>query len=100
MNPWLMQGCRSGGAEGAVAPDQLTLSQPGGADFANQIILAPPDYQTFRRSCDVIFIIACRRSDTLVMLGVIKGSLKEMGFLLFVLNSTPCTPSSASSAYI
>ena len=29
--------------------DQLTLSQPRGADYANQIILAPPDFQTFRR---------------------------------------------------
>ena len=29
--------------------DQLTLSQPSGADYAHQIILAPPDFQTFRR---------------------------------------------------
>ena len=28
--------------------DQLTLSQPRGADYAHQIILAPPDFQTFR----------------------------------------------------
>ena len=27
--------------------DQLTLSQPWGADYAHQIILAPPDFQTF-----------------------------------------------------
>ena len=39
---------------GAMAPlaDQLTLSQPGGgADYAHQIIMAPPDYQTFLRPC-------------------------------------------------
>ena len=38
----------------ALAPpdlaDELTLSQPrGGADYAHQIILAPPDFETFRR---------------------------------------------------
>ena len=27
--------------------DQLTLSQTRGADYAHQIILAPPDFQTF-----------------------------------------------------
>ena len=34
--------------------DQLTLSQPRGADYAYQIIqklLAPPNFQTFRRPC-------------------------------------------------
>ena len=32
-------------------PDQLTLSQPGGrgADYAHQMILAPPDFQIFLR---------------------------------------------------
>ena len=41
---------------GAMAPwhphilaDQLTLSQPEGADYAHQIILAPSDFQTFLR---------------------------------------------------
>ena len=29
--------------------DQLTLSQPKGADYAHQIILAFPDFQTFLR---------------------------------------------------
>ena len=30
---------------------QLTLSQPRVADYTHQIILAPPDFQTFRRPC-------------------------------------------------
>ena len=34
-----------------ILADQLTLSQPGGADYAHQIILAPPDFQTIRRPC-------------------------------------------------
>ena len=34
-----------------ILADQLTLSQPRGADYAQQIILAPPDFQTFRRPC-------------------------------------------------
>ena len=42
-----------GGAGDAMPPrilaDQLTLSQPRGADYAQQILLAPPDFQTFRR---------------------------------------------------
>ena len=42
-----------GGAEGAMAPqilaDQLTLSHPRGADYAHQLIMASPDFQTFRR---------------------------------------------------
>ena len=32
-----------------ILADKLTLSQPRGADYAHQIILAPPDFQTFRR---------------------------------------------------
>ena len=36
-----------------ILADQLTLSQPGGADYARQIILAPPDFQTFLRPCIV-----------------------------------------------
>ena len=34
-----------------ILADQLTLSQPRGADYAHQIILAPPDFQTFQRPC-------------------------------------------------
>ena len=38
---------------GAMAPqflaDHLTLPQPKGADYAHQIILAFPDFQTFLR---------------------------------------------------
>ena len=30
-----------------ILVDQLTLSQPRGADYANQMILASPDFQTF-----------------------------------------------------
>ena len=29
-----------------IMADQLTLSQPRGADYAYQMILAPPDFQT------------------------------------------------------
>ena len=32
-----------------ILADQLTLSQPEGADYAHQIVLAPPDFQTLRR---------------------------------------------------
>ena len=47
----LNQGCWSRGCGGhpQILADQLTLSQPRGADYAHQIILAPPDFQTFRR---------------------------------------------------
>ena len=42
-----------GGPGRAMAPhilaDQLFLSQPWGADYAHQMILAPPDFQTFLR---------------------------------------------------
>ena len=37
-----------GGAGGAMA-DQLTLSQPGGAEYATTLLLASPDFQTFLR---------------------------------------------------
>ena len=30
-----------------ILADQLTLSQPRGADYAHQMILVPPDFQTF-----------------------------------------------------
>ena len=35
-----------------ILADQLTLSQPRGEDYAHHIILAPPDFQTFRRPCN------------------------------------------------
>ena len=35
-----------------ILADQLTLSQPRGAGYADQIILAPPDFQTFLRLCE------------------------------------------------
>jgi hypothetical protein len=34
-----------------ILADQLTLSQPRGADYAHQIILTPSDFQTFQRPC-------------------------------------------------
>ena len=40
-----------------IFADQLTLSQPRGADYAHQIILAPPDFKTFRRPCNVWYQI-------------------------------------------
>ena len=46
-----------GGAGGAMAPqilaDQLTQSQPGGADYA-----PPPDFQTFLRPRCVLYTSA------------------------------------------
>ena len=49
----LEQGCRPWGCRGCHVPqilaDQLTLSPPEGADYAHQIILALPDFQTFLR---------------------------------------------------
>ena len=50
------QACRKEGGAGGLQPpqffaDQLTLSQPGGVDYAHLIILAPPDFQTFLRPC-------------------------------------------------
>ena len=44
-----MQACRP-----KILVDQLTLSQPWGADYAHQIILAPWDFQTFLRPCSVL----------------------------------------------
>ena len=32
-----------------ILADQLTLSQPDGADYAHQIILAPPDFLTIEQ---------------------------------------------------
>ena len=44
---------RRGGAgvpwQPQILADQLTLFQPRGADYAHQIILEPPDFQTLRR---------------------------------------------------
>ena len=34
--------------------DQLTLFQPGGADYAHHITTSPPDFWTVRRLCDNI----------------------------------------------
>ena len=34
-----------------ILSDLLTPFQPRGADYAHQIILAPPDIQTLRRPC-------------------------------------------------
>ena len=45
------------GGRGACAhlflSDQLTLSQPGGANYAHNIITCPSDFQTFLRLCRV-----------------------------------------------
>ena len=43
----LNRGVVPGGAGPQILADQLTLSQPEGADYAHQIILAHPDFQTF-----------------------------------------------------
>ena len=58
-----------------ILADQLTLSQPRWADYAHQIILAPPDFQTFRRPC---FYFGKRRTthipcDTLILYALPRG---------------------------
>ena len=54
---WLVQACRPWGCRecwgSQILADKLTLSQPRGAEYAHQIILAPPDFQTFRQPCSV-----------------------------------------------
>ena len=55
----MYQGCRKWGAKGAQAPlfwaDQLTLSQPEEAYSPHPVLRAPPDFQTFRRPCVLMF---------------------------------------------
>ena len=45
-----------GGAGGAMAPPDFGRSvnpiSTWGTDYAHQIILAPPDFQTYQRPCD------------------------------------------------
>ena len=36
-----------------ILADQLTLSQPGRQIMPTSLLLAPPDFQTFRRPCAV-----------------------------------------------
>ena len=51
------QGCRCRGrVQGTpqILTDQLTLSQPWGADYAHHITTCPPDFQTFLRPCSPI----------------------------------------------
>ena len=54
---YLVRSVVPGGARGAIAlhsqilTDQLTLSQPRGAEYAHQIVLTSPNFQTFRRPC-------------------------------------------------
>ena len=45
------QACRVAGVpwQLQILADQLALSQPRGANYAHQIILAPPDFQTLRQ---------------------------------------------------
>ena len=40
-----------------ILADQLTLSQPRGIDYAHQIILAPQNFQTFRRPWYVLISV-------------------------------------------
>ena len=53
-----MQACVPGGAGGAmeISADQLTLSQPRGADYAQQIILVPADFQTFLQPYNINYV--------------------------------------------
>ena len=51
--PLQPRGVVPGDAGDAMAPsDQLALSQPWGADYVHQILLALPDFQTFLRLCN------------------------------------------------
>ena len=43
-----------------ILTDQLILSQPGGTDYAHQIILAPPNFQTFLRPFIILILIHIR----------------------------------------
>ena len=52
----IYRGVIPGGAGGAMA-DQFTLSQPGGADYPHQIMLAHLDFQTFLRPWYIIWIL-------------------------------------------
>ena len=49
-----------------ILTDQLTLSQPGRADYAHQIILASPDFPTFLRPCAVLEISPFFRADDVI----------------------------------
>ena len=48
--------------------DQLTLSQPRGADYAQQIILGlgPPEFQTFQQPCyePISNVLLIRKEET------------------------------------
>ena len=45
---------QAGGPGGQFLADQLTLSQPGGANYAHHITKwPPPDFQNFRWLCKV-----------------------------------------------
>ena len=52
----LWQGCRKWGGRGVHVPppdfpDQLTLYQPEGTDYAHRLLHPPSDFQTFRNPC-------------------------------------------------
>ena len=61
-----------GGTGGTWHPhffaDQLTLSQPRGADYAQQIILGlgPPEFQTFQQPCyePISNVLLIRKEET------------------------------------
>ena len=61
-NTWQSRGVVHGGAapwgpwHPQIFEDQLILSESRGLDNANQIIVAPPDFQTFRRPCKEVVI--------------------------------------------
>jgi hypothetical protein len=38
-----------------VLASTLTLSQPGGADYAHPILMSTPSFESHRRACNVIF---------------------------------------------
>ena len=52
------QGCRQG------LTDQLTLSQPGGADYAHHSTTSPPGFSDLATALHCICIILCRKSET------------------------------------
>ena len=66
-----------------ILADQLTLSQPGGTDYAHCSALVPPDFQTFRRPCTylpctygLLSLTYLVLTNVLTFLSVYKGFVK------------------------
>ena len=58
LHAYFVPGVSSLGVHPPILANQLTLSQGGGAHYAHQIILAPPDFQTLRRPWVVLTYVS------------------------------------------